>query len=341
MPTKQKIADALGLTRQTVSLALRDDRRVSRNTRNLVREMAVEHGYPLNQEYGKRAAIIGVMVPQLRSSVYAEFAHSIVRAASDRDHAVVIQETNDSFADENKALRLFNRLKVDGVILISSRIHVETIANLFEKDWKVASISPQINAEKMSLSIEGPKVDGRTGTRDMSQYLIDLGHRHICYFDGPNISSGSRINIAGYMDALEAFNKDNAETIQAQIIRSNTASGDYYQIGATRCEELLRMPGQRPTAIICYNDEMALGVLKCLVDNGINVPDDISVAGTHDIRESRYSTPTLTTTRLDKEEFGKRVVELIVGVSGEIPDSNEQIVPELVVRGSTGKPPLI
>ena len=100
----------------------------------------------------------------------------------------------------------------------------------------------------------------------------------------------------------------------------------------------------RPTAIIASDDEMAAGVMKCLADSGIRVPEQMSVTGFDNIDISQYITPTLTTIKQPIEVLSQHAMELMIEMINE-PDRNEgqfvrRFTPELIIRGSTGKVPL-
>jgi LacI family transcriptional regulator len=178
-------------------------------------------------------------------------------------------------------------------------------------------------------------VDNEAGAYLGVSHLTGLGHRRIGMLQGPGIS-GNRDRVAGFRRAMrEAGVADN----DAYPYPSTdwTLSGYYTAI------EVLRLPrSERPTALFCFNDALALSVLHAAAELGISVPDELSVVGFDDLIPSALSSPPLTTVRQPLADIGRRAVEILVAImDGDLPrDYREIVAPDLIVRSSTAAPAL-
>jgi LacI family transcriptional regulator len=171
--------------------------------------------------------------------------------------------------------------------------------------------------------------DDREGGRRAAAHLLDLGHRDIAFLGGPADDFAAGEREAGLDDALRAASAD-----PARVVRRN---GDYGSRSGYRITNELFDTG-RPTALVCGNDQMALGALLALHERGLRVPDDVSIVG-YDDQEALADAihPTLTTVRLPHREMGLRAAELLVKPPSDTP--HEELVDcPLVVRESTGAP---
>src|SRR5690606_11172531 len=136
----------------------------------------------------------------------------------------------------------------------------------------------------------------------------------------------------GFRDALAAAN--------IELDESLLCPGDFTLESGYRAASVLIETRERPTAIFCENDEMAIGAIQCLKEQGLRVPDDISVAGFDDIAFARYCDPPLTTISQPAEDFGHEAVALLLGLmdGGDIQRETRRVMPfKLVVRDSTGR----
>jgi len=171
-------------------------------------------------------------------------------------------------------------------------------------------------------------VDQIAGARMATRHLIDLGHRSIYHLTGPQDWIEAEARMRGFLDEMSA--RDVPTT--APILGDWTADFGYH---AGR--ELLTV--RDFTAIFSSNDQMALGLMHAVRDAGLEIPRDVSIVGFDDIPEAAHFWPPLTTVRQDFAELGRRCVALLLGdLDPAAPDYRGTIVPELVVRGSTGPP---
>jgi len=168
-------------------------------------------------------------------------------------------------------------------------------------------------------------VDQYAGAAAATRHLLDLGHRNVWHMAGPVDFLEAELRIAGWKSALRA-----AGIQPPACFRGDWSARSGYEIG----QRLIKLTGV--TAVFAGNDQMALGLLRCLHEAGRSIPGDISIVGFDDIPEAAYFTPPLTTVRQDFPEAGRRCLHLLVNLieSGE-KSANVMVVPDLVVRGST------
>ena len=176
-------------------------------------------------------------------------------------------------------------------------------------------------------------VDSEAGAFLATQHLISLGHRRIGMMCGDG-TAGNRERIAGFR---RAFAAQNLPLNEALLYPTYAWEGIGYEKG----KEILSLPeNERPTAIFCFNDEMAFGLLRATHERGVRVPESLSVVGFDDIPPAPLASPPLTTVRQLLGLIGRRAVEILLGiVEGELPpDFREIVAPELIVRSSTAPP---
>jgi DNA-binding LacI/PurR family transcriptional regulator len=172
-------------------------------------------------------------------------------------------------------------------------------------------------------------VDQIAGARMATRHLIELGHRGIYHLAGPQDWIEAEARMRGFLDEMSS--QDVPTT--APILGDWTADFGYW---AGR--ELLTV--RDFTAIFASNDQMALGLMHAVRDSGLEIPRDISIIGFDDIPEAPHFWPPLTTVRQDFAELGRRCVALLLGdLDPAAADYHGTIVPELIIRGSTGAPP--
>lgn len=182
-------------------------------------------------------------------------------------------------------------------------------------------------------NITNVRVDYRKGMRKIVEYLHSMGHKRMAFL--------------GHHSSLEPINErrrtfiETVERISPGTEIKVVAGTDALEGGRQAARDLLAS-GFDPTAILCVNDFMAVGVLRYLRDQGIRVPEDISVTGFDNIRLAEFCSPALTTAHIPRDTIGKTIFEILVPEkTGERLAGQEILIdPELVVRESTGVPKL-
>ncbi len=185
----------------------------------------------------------------------------------------------------------------------------------------------------LSSAASAVGVDQVQGARLATRHLLDLGHRTVHHVTGPADSKEARDRVEGWRTELTAAGAPVPECPHGDWTPSSGYEAGRRLVARKRA-------GEDITAVFLANDQMALGLLAALHEEGLSVPGDVSVVGFDDLPEAPYFTPPLTTVRQDFAELGRRGVELVLArLHGEElhPDP---VPPALLVRASTGPAPV-
>jgi DNA-binding LacI/PurR family transcriptional regulator len=189
-------------------------------------------------------------------------------------------------------------------------------------------------AEEYRYSIYHDDVDG---SRQLTRHLIKLGHRKIAYLGNASAGRSTHDRLSGLQQELE----DSKISIPSGYIHQVTGGGP--ENGLSGLDHFLGLPNP-PTALVCYNDMMAIGVLRGLQAAGIRIPDQVSVTGFDNIIFSAYTTPPLTTFDQPKRVIGAQAARLVLGLLDQASDGDasspriQMLKGRLLVRASTARP---
>ena len=175
--------------------------------------------------------------------------------------------------------------------------------------------------------------DDRAGAREMTEYLLDLGHQRIGFVVGSPVQIASEQRLDGYRDALAGAG--------GQLDPRLVLQGDFDFVSGLEAGRVLLARGEgRPTAIFASNDDMAAGVLAAAHEIGIDVPGELSVAGFDDTPLASQVWPALTTVHQPVYDIAARATEIVIAaLRGETPDQAQPILPtRLIIRQSTAAP---
>jgi LacI family transcriptional regulator len=173
--------------------------------------------------------------------------------------------------------------------------------------------------------------DNCAATRDLTNYLIGLGHRDIGLINGPPGLNATLLRMQGYRQALEAAG---IPFDPARVI-----SGDFRYQGGIRAVEIMAAADAWPTAVLASNDESAIGAMVALKQYGIRIPEDISLVGFDDILATQYVDPPLTTVRVPLHEMGAMGMRQLLRVlNGEKVERVYQLAHQVVERQSASQP---
>jgi len=332
MPTLKDIAERVGVNKSTVSRALSDSGKIASKTREKILKVANELGYIPNETAkvlaGKRSKTIGIILPELDCNYYAGLVGAVESKLKDQGYSLIIGQTGFKHENEFHYLELFVRKNLDG-ILISVHDRIK-----FGKEIVKARKILKIPVVIIEYFIDIPdfdviEIDNMYGIDIAIDHLYKLGHRRIGFIS-EYLSMGTR-----YPAYVEAMKKRNL-TINEKFVKYG-----YERLelgGYLRMKELL---GEKeiPTAVFVSYDTMAQGALKAIAEAGMRVPEDISVIGFDNIRESAYFSTPLTTIALPVLEMSEKAVDTLLR---KIENDNVSTVqhlslkPELVIRESTG-----
>lgn len=276
----------------------------------------------------RKTRVVGLIVPDNSNQLFAALSKFIEQVSSSSNYNVMLCNSSYDFEMELSCIGVIRSKKVDGLIIIPTMTSPDLINQLIDNKLPVVILHHIINGCRADSVI----VNNIKGTYEATRHLIGLGHKHIGYIDRPVDLPHSIERLKGYRKALEekGIKKDD------YIIR---CSGFNYINGSEAMERLLKQK-PRMTAVLAFNDTIAIGAMRALNDKGFKVPDDISVIGFDDIELSSFITPRLTTVHFPKHKMAEAVVDLLLKriENPVIEKPVKKVLPlNLVIRESTSR----
>jgi DNA-binding LacI/PurR family transcriptional regulator len=325
-----------GVSVQTVSNYLTGRHATRRGPRERIERAIVELGYRPNATArslrSRQAGAIGLVLEDpnalgLHEYLHMEFLNGAAAAAHDAGKNLLVTLTRP---DETMAvaIRLAREGRVDGLAL--SLGDATTVAS--EMRELAAGAFPVVLLQQSSgvAGVATITAQDEVGAAMAMTYLARHGHRHVAWLCGEELWPGPARRFGGVRDAASA----------AGITLSEWSCASYtVQAARTAVAREFNDDAARPTAIVAANDMIALGVVQQALDQGLRVPEDISVVGFNDFDFSSWVRPSLTTVRIPAAAMGRRAVEVLIEAeAGTIPEV--PVFPaELVVRDSSGPAP--
>lgn len=329
------IAAKAGVSIATVSHALRNPGRVSTKTREKVLAAADEIGYAPNSLARSlrtaRSGSIVAIIPDVADSHNSSIIKAIEKVAHSRGYSVLLGDTQGSEQREREFAAMARSGQADGIILMSHRLPF----NVQDGPLRIEDLPPLVNGCEYAGYDEFPVVgiDDTQAAIDATNHLIDFGHREIAVITGDIESTSTQNRMTGFKAAMA----DAGLTIDDSFIIYD----EYTLEGGERATSTLLMRKTRPTAVLCFSDEIALGCMFVLRQHGFDVPNDISVIGFDNIPFAKYAAPPLTTIAQPGSDIGATCATLLLDlIDGKKPDENRHVVPhELLIRESTMRLP--
>ncbi|MEN5266628.1 LacI family DNA-binding transcriptional regulator [Stenotrophomonas sp. TWI587] len=334
MATIYDIAKHVGVSAGTVSRALSRPEKVLPATRARIEQAAAALGYVPNTVARtlktQRSGKILVTVPDIANPFFAQILQGAEDAAQAVGYAVLLGDTQNLPEREERYAQMLRRNEADGLIVLGHRLP-PTARDIVQQQ---GSAAPVVNGCEFdpALGIPSVHIDNAAAARAVMDHLYGLGHERIAVVGGPPDNPLHQQRLEG----VRAAGKARGRLRQLSIV-----PGDFsVQSGHAAGMELLARASV-PTAVFCFSDQMALGVLAACRDLGIGVPDGLSVVGFDDLASSRYLTPPLTTIQQPMREIGARAVHLLLAIIERVDVPLQQTLDfSLMVRGSTAAPAL-
>jgi DNA-binding LacI/PurR family transcriptional regulator len=320
------IAKTAGVSHSTVSRALSDSPLVSAQTRARIQRLAHEMGYSPDAQARSlvmgRTQTVGLVVTTITDPFIAEIVQSIERTARDHGYSVILASSSAEPEREIAAVEMLHSKRVDGVVVTSSRIgtlYQDHLERLGVPVVLVNSHSEQLGPYTFSIN-----VDNEHGAYLATMHLVELGHRRIAYITGPADHSDDLDRLTGYRKAL---GQAGIEIDPALVVPGTGRAG-----GGERGLAVLQALAKPPTAVFCYNDMTAIGVLRLARQVGLKVPEHLAVVGFDDIPFASYVQPPLTTIAQPKVTMGRQAMEMVLDLISR-PRPVDSDFPNVMVRG--------
>ncbi|MEO1540024.1 MAG: LacI family DNA-binding transcriptional regulator [Pseudomonadota bacterium] len=318
------VAERSGVSVATVSRVLNTPMRVSETTRSRVedaiRDLRFTRSAAARAINTGRSNTIGALIPTLDHAIFAKFLGRLEQDLSARGLSLLVSTTGSDPAVELRKAEALLDIGVEGLI-VSGMDHAQGFDDLIAR-FGVPVVLTSVYSQNARYPTIG--YDNRSVAQTALGHLADLGHRRIAVIHGPTAQNDrTRARIAG----LET---------SGLPVELSFAEGRLGVSGGVQAVVDLPRGANRPTAILCLSDVLALGALFELNRQGVAVPEDMSLMGIDDLAWARSSAPGLTTVRLPAEEMGARTAVAISAwvAEGDRPRS-ERLTEELITRAST------
>ncbi|WP_247046291.1 LacI family DNA-binding transcriptional regulator [Arthrobacter rhizosphaerae] len=317
------VARQTGVNASTVSRALNKPGRVNARTEQRIREAAEALNYRTNPMARALPTgltdTVGLVMSDITNPVYFDLVRGAGRVCAAEGYTLVLAESQESpDLEAQSARRLLS--SVDGLVLVGTRLRESDIRGF-------AEIKPVLIVNRLVLGIPSVVPDVVPGIRHALEHLSDLGHRSVAYLSGPSNSWMNELRCEIIFD--EAL-KRGMSVVEIGPGLLPTVEGGH--------SGLRRVRAAGVTAVVAYNDLMAIGLLTACQEANVSVPDELNIVGFDDIFGSSFTSPPMTTIRtpvgIAGEDAIRRIIEI---VRGHKEPPTVELATSLVLRGSTGR----
>lgn len=330
MATMKDVAQRAGVSPSTVSHVINETRFVSQQLRDRVLHAMSELNYQpsavARSLRTKRTQVVALVIPDITNPYFPEVARGVQDVAEENEYSVILCNTDRVRGRELRFLKALRGQWVDGLILNPSEVTSGDLQDLQDAQIPVVLIGSQIDHPDLDVVM----VNNVQGAYDAVSHLIDLGHRRIGLVGGQRAASSGEQRFQGYIRALA----DHDIPVDEEII----TEGRFTREGGYESMKRLLALQSPPTAVFASSDVMAIGALMAIQEQGLQVPNDVSLVGFDDIAEASTTTPKLTTVSQPKYQTGEVAAQLLFDrVEGASPGERQKIVlsHQLVIRDST------
>ena len=331
--TIHHLANELKISASTVSRALNDNSRISKKTRQLVQQKAIEMGYRPNvlaaNLRSRRTKTIGVVVPRIDRHFFSSAISGIEDYAWTKGFNVIISQSNDLAVKEVNCVQTLYNNRVDGLII---SISMQTIEDMHLRLFSDKNI-PILFFDRFCPTIESDRIvvdDFNSGFK-ITRHLIERGCKRVAHIAGPELLNIYRDRKNGYIKAL---NEAGLPVIEQYL----EVTGLTREEGKQAFARLMSLPNP-PDGVFCGNDTTALSALEYCQQNNLKVPDDVALVGFSDEPFSAVVTPNLSTVRQPGYEMGflaaQKIIHRIQNSRSLIPFEEIILPTQLIIRNSS------
>lgn len=332
MATIYEVAKHAGVSLATVSRVMNDSAKVSPKTRQKVLSSMTALNYQPNSIAqslaSRRSNCVGVMVSELYGPIFGALVSSIENELTRAGKFTVFAVGHSDEDKEKEAINFLISRNCDALIL-----HVEAVSDDYLRDLSHGE-TPFVLTNRVVSGLEDKCItlNNELGGYLATRHLLEIGHEDIAYISGPLTWGDAKARLAGHKRALE----EAGMTFDRRLM----IEGNYMLPSGYQAMLRLLDGDEHFTAVICANDEMAVGAMDALRERGLSVPDDISLVGFDNVRWAPFLSPKLTTVNYPIGEMGQMasrwVLKHVYKDNGV--DIQSAFDPQLVVRGSAGVP---
>jgi len=319
----------------TVSRALNGHPNVTPQTRQHVVSIATQLRFVPSQAartlISRRTHTVGALLPDLHGEYFSELIRGIDLAARARGLHLLVSSSHGDAAEAAAALRAMNG-RVDGLLVMSPHVNADFLWGNVPDGLPTVLMNTRVVDDNRHSSFA---VDNYGGACAMVRHLVERGHRRIAFVAGPDSNFEAQERLRGYRAALAELLPDTTEDV---------LQGDFTQESGWRVGNQIIALNQRPTAVFASNDMMAIGCMSAFNEAGLQVPQEIALAGFDDTPITRYINPPLTTVRARITELGALALDRLASAIEEpdrVSPQHMTLRAELVVRMSTAAPSIL
>lgn len=327
------IARDMGLSTVTISKVLRGHSDISEATRKRVLRRMKELHYQPN--FAARALItgrswtIGLVVPDLLHPFFAQVAKAISAGIRGHGYSLIITSSEEDPELERQEMEGL-MARVDAIVIASAQWTVESFRLLEERRIPYVLIDRRFKGLEANFIGVDDEAVGLLGTN----HLIEQGCQRIAHIRGPETSTALG-RLAGYQRALATHRM---KSLPGHIMPIGSSGDDRGEPGGNEATLKLLALKSPPDGIFCFNDPVAFGAMRAILDAGLRIPEDIAVVGCGNVLYSDFLRVPLTSIDQDSSAIGKHAAELalsLVDAKGPVQPHTELVTPRLIVRAST------
>ncbi|MFA6469903.1 MAG: LacI family DNA-binding transcriptional regulator [Bacteroidota bacterium] len=297
------VAQKAGVSIATVSRVLNGSDKVKAETREKILAVIHEMKYAPNPAARglimRKTEAIGLLLPDLHGEFFSEVIRGADEAVQKHGYHLVVSSSHNDPKEIEAALR-FMRGRVDAIVLMSPQVNAEILLENLPKSLPIVLL----NCRTENTHYDTIVIDGFGGAREMTNYLLDLGHRNIAVITGGENNLESEERLRGYRSAMIERKNQTSGTLEFK--------GNFTEIsGYETAREILAMK-PHPTAIFAFNDSMAIGAIKAIREEGLRIPADISICGFDDVPVAKYISPSLTSVHVPISDLGAMAINRVI-----------------------------
>jgi LacI family transcriptional regulator/LacI family repressor for deo operon, udp, cdd, tsx, nupC, and nupG len=325
------IAKKANVAPSTVSRALQDHPRIGVRTKERIKAIASEMDYVpstvAKSLHANRTWTIGLVLATIADPFMGRVVEGVEHAAIEAGFNVFLSTSQNDRQRELAVIDVFQQRRVDGIIVIASHLFPR-YSQFSDRNHAPIVI---INEQEPGANMHFVAVDDLQGARLAVEHLLALGHRRIGYVGITNRPKSNQHRLKGYEETLLAA----GVAFDPALVFTSDSIQNHARRGEASVDVLLAAGA---TAVFCYNDATAMGVLAACYQRGIAMPSQLSVIGFDDIDMAAYTIPPLTTIRQPRFELGQQAMRIMFDLLDEHQAANEILPCELVVRQTTMPP---
>jgi LacI family transcriptional regulator len=316
------VAKRAGVSVSTASYSLNGSSLISDDTKKKVLDAAREIGYRPNGHAKnlkkQKTNIIGLFLSGFTGPFFTEMMEGIQDVVMSKGYELVVCASVDKH-------RLLVESYVDGAIILNYHMEDRFLEYLANEKMPIIMLDRELKGQY----IKNVLLPNEKGTAMLVNYLLAKGHNRIGFIAGSVDSYDGETRLKGFVNELE---NQNISFLQQDLLRANfTESSGFNQMKSY----LERMDNDLPTAMVCANDEMAMGAIRAVQESGLKVQEDIAIVGFDDIYSSQNCNPPLTTIRVPRKQWGTIAAQsLLAMLDNHYEYEPEPVLVELISRSS-------